>query len=168
MCDICDNKYSFEQAMRGLELRILTYGHAVQGVEPGPDNVTWSYSVGVTESYGLPEFVVTEVDYPESAHLINRVVEQLREGATLEDLEERGLSFTTVHDVHLDGELVNVWCEFYGHPPESGTVLQIRPGTTCSCVACTAPIIDLSDPNASLYNRGRRARRQARRGRRAS
>ena len=53
MCLQCDG-YSHEQSMLELDLLIQVHGWALVQVEG--DVTSWSYTVGLTENYGIPSW----------------------------------------------------------------------------------------------------------------
>ena len=150
MCMKCDG-YSDDQIARWLELTILTHGWAVQGVEPtSPDDQSggWAYTVGATESYGIPELVITDSDFAEAGHVLNWAVEKLRDGGTLQDLVDDHILWVPVHDDHLDSELLVSYWEHYREAPRPGGVIQLFPSNHTDSAECVkASSTDLSDPH---------------------
>ena len=107
MCLKCDG-YSEEEIARGRELIIATHGWMVQGVVPdghGQPNGGFAYTVGVTESYGLPELVIMDMQHEGAHPILNWAVEFLRDGGSFDGLDAEGLRWSAVHDVHLDSGL---------------------------------------------------------------
>ena len=137
----CDG-YSDEQIARWLELTIVTTGWAVQGVEPwdGPDATIaggWAYTIGATESFGLPELIITEFDFAEAHQVLNWSVEFLRDGGSLDGLVDDQILWAPVHDDHLTTDLFNVYWGHYGEPPKSGQVIQLFPSSQAGeCAEC--------------------------------
>ena len=66
MCMKCDG-LSDEQIARHTELTIATYGWMVQGVEAEDPNDGFAYTVGATQSFGIPELVIMDMDF-DTAH----------------------------------------------------------------------------------------------------
>ena len=154
----CDG-YSDDQMARWLELTILTNGWAVQGVEPSADSNDhyspvpggWAYTIGATESYGLPELIITELDFTEAHHILNWSIEFLRDGGTLDGLVEDQILWAPVHDDYLTTDLFNVFWNHYDEPPAPGQFLQLFPSIAGKCAECVrAASTDLSLHRGSL------------------
>jgi hypothetical protein len=149
MCMKCDG-YSDDQIARKLELTILTNGWAVRGVEPSDDpDATlaggWAFTIGATESFGLPELIITEFEFPEAHYILNGAVEFLRYGGTLDGLVDDHILWAPVHDDHLTTDLFNSYWDHYREPPKPGQMLQLFPSTSDHCAECVrARCTDLS------------------------
>lgn len=153
MCKICEGQ-THEQSARWLELTILTHGWAVMGVEPDDPTQpagSWLYTIGATESYGLPELIITDRPPDEAHHVLNWAVETLRDGGTLDDLVADHIDWVPVHDVHLHTDLFNQHFNHYGRWPRPGGVIQLFPSTRDTCAACIrSSCIDLSDARSRV------------------
>ena len=151
MCMICEGR-THKEAARWLELTILTHGWAVLGVEPDdPADPTgsWLYTVGATESFGIPELIITDLPTAEAHHVLNWSIETLRDGGTLEDLVADNIDWAPVHDRHLSTDLFNQYFNHYEQWPAPGRVLQLFPSTLEQCAGCVrASSTDLSDPSS--------------------
>ncbi len=149
MCLKCDG-YSDEAIARGVELIIATNGWMVQGVEgsDGPNaHKGFSYTIGATASYGLPELVVMDIDYRDGHTMLNWAVEFLRDGGSVNDLPTYGLEWATVHDDLLDSGLFGTYTRHYGKPPEPGWVVQLFAPDGKRCATHVRERgTDLSDP----------------------
>lgn len=156
MCMKCDG-YSDDQIARWLELTILTYGWAVQGVEPedGPEATIaggWAYTIGVTQSFSLPELIITEFDFAEARDVLNWSAEFLRDGGSLDGLVDDQILWAPVHDDHLMTDLFNSYWNHYGVPPGPGQVIQLFPSSRAGeCAECVrARCTDLSIGRGTL------------------
>ena len=90
MCLECDG-FSHEQVMRGLDLKIRTYGWALTQVDEGPS--AFSYTIGLVESYGHPELIALDFDAKHHHPLISWLVD---------DIVEHGrITEAGVHDVAI-------------------------------------------------------------------
>lgn len=150
MCLLCDG-YSEEQVKRATELRILTNGWSVEGVGPGPDDdpgeATWAYTVGLTETHGAPELVVTQMKYDAAGNLLNWAGERLSNGDSVDDLADAGVRCAPVHQTHLEGELFSYWGEYYERSPGGAEFVQLIGPSDLYCSDCqTKHVADLSDP----------------------
>src|SRR5947209_6271559 len=80
MCLICDG-FTHEEAHSGEFVRIAMYGFTMIAVGGSP---TWTYTIGLLQSFGHPELVMTGLSPGDSADLITAVVELIREGAVFD------------------------------------------------------------------------------------
>ena len=151
MCRICEG-YTDEERMRELELTIIRYGCGIRGVtaEPEHDPVGgWFYTVGATESFGIPEFVITDLPSAYAGHILNWAVRRMSEGWTLDDIENDQVLWQAVHPHHLSGDMFDEYREYYGRFPEEGWMLQLFPSTDEECASCVAKSsTDLGDPTS--------------------
>jgi len=150
MCLICDG-YSYEEVHRGIELTILTNGWAVQGVAPGPGEdpggASWAYTIGLTENFGVPELVVTDVEYEAAGALLNWACRRLADGDSPDDLADDHVGWATVAQKHLEGELFDGWASYYDRSPGDAEFLQLIPPPEFYCEYCQSKgRADLSDP----------------------
>jgi hypothetical protein len=152
----------YDQLMAGMEMRIITNGYTIQGVLPDDDCVGWTYTIGLAESFDLPELVITNIDNRIAASMLTWAVEQLQDGADLDDLDPTQFTAVPVHHAHLNGEVMNMWREHYGEEPSSVDVMQLQLGQEFGCPCCITTQVDLSDPTATL-DRSRRLNRAQRR-----
>ena len=158
-----------DQMMADIEMRIITNGYTIQGVIPDHDCVGWTYTIGLSKSFDLPELVITNLDNHTAASMLTWAVEELRDGAQLDDLDPAQFTPVPVHPTHLRGDLMNMWREHYREEPSSVDVVQLQLGAEFGCPCCVATQVDLTDPGATLdrtepMNRAqRRARRKRRR-----
>ncbi len=166
MCLICDG-YTEEDVHRAIELTIATYGWSVQGVvvEPPDTGPEWAYSIGLAESYGLPELVVTGLAFDVGHRLINAAADLMIEGCTLDEAAASlGMRAGVVHQRRIEsGEWVGMWSNYYGPLPEPGTFVQLfaAPEMFCACHRHLVP--DLTDPGPVERPGTRAARRRAER-----
>ncbi len=153
-----------DQILSDMEMRIIANGYTIQGVLPDPNNVAWTYTIGLSKSFDLPELVVTNLDNHDAVVLLTWVIEELRDGASLDDFDHNYFRPVPVHNDHLDGELLNMWREYYGEEPTTVDVVQLHLGPELACPCCESTQVDLSDPKASTGsgNRLNRAQRRAR------
>jgi len=162
MCMKCDG-FSDEQIAQWLELTILTHGWALQGVMPSePDDPLdvdtpaggWTYTVGATENFGLPELIITNLAYDLAGPILNWAVEFLRDGGTLDGLVDDQVLWTPVHDDHLAGGLFISYIEHYDELPKPGGVLQLFPSTAVHAAECVrSRCVDLSAPGRFGFDR---------------
>ena len=139
-----------DRLLSDMRMRILTNGYTVQGVLPDPHNAGWTYTIGLAESFDLPELVITNLDSHDAVALISWVIEQLRDGTSLDELDPKQFTAVPVHKAHLDGHLLNMWRHYYEREPGTVEVVQLQLGEELACPCCVNDRVDLSDPNASL------------------
>lgn len=73
MCLQCDG-YSYEQAMLHLDLTIRVHGWSLVDAT---ESLPWSYTIGLTESYGHPELMMIGVELEAQSAAIRRIVEPI-------------------------------------------------------------------------------------------
>ena len=145
MCLFCDG-YTPDQVHRALDLRILTDGFALQGVDgPRP----WVYTVGLLENFSHPELIITDVRLDRSQPVLRALGDAVVDGGpdAFADLLALG-GFTTraVHPAHFDTSLLNIWSWFYDAPPAAGTWLQVVPPPDWFCTQHRAESARLDEP----------------------
>ena len=158
-----------DQLKSDMEMRILANGYTVQGVMADKHNIAWTYTIGLAKSFGLPELVITNLDNHDAVVLLTWVIEELRRGGSLEDLDPTQFRAVPVHSAHLEADLLNMWREYYDEEPGTVDVVQIQLGGELACPCCASTQADLSDGTASLSvsSRMNRAQRRAQRKRNA-
>lgn len=153
MCMTCDG-YTEEEQHRWRELTILTNGWAVLGVEPTDPHDPfggWAFTIGATESFGLQEFIITDRPWAEAGHVLNWVIEKLRDGGTMADLEADQILWQPVHDDHLRTDLFNQFHWHYDEWPRPGQVIQLFPSSHDACATCVKDAsVDLSDSTSRV------------------
>ncbi len=104
----------------------------VMGSARGPG---WSYTVGLLESFGHPEFLITGMN-PETAHgVLNAFGFEVKAGRRFEGLgqEFEGIinvpvRLVTVHQSHWAGDRFNQWHGYYedvGGQPDEPRAMQV-------------------------------------------
>ena len=147
--------------MRGVDLAIRTHGWFLQMVT---DAVPFSYTVGLTESFGHPELMMIGMELDRQSSVIRRIVEPIEQTGHVDtaDVAAAGITLVDVHDNHLDGDWFGTWVRRYGHLPPAGAYLQVVPPAEwfCSCHQHSTPRFDRPGP----IRVGNRAARRRRRG----
>lgn len=150
MCFICDGN-SYEDLERFIELSILTHGWYVQSVVPDPNDpvggASWSYTIGITDGFELPELIVTNVDTRTGLEFLNLCGDMLTSGMSLAELGELGIESRPVHEHHLNRELFFGWAEYYQRSGAAARFTQLVPPSSLYCSCCYPTIADLSDPS---------------------
>ncbi|MDO8389448.1 MAG: DUF4262 domain-containing protein [Actinomycetota bacterium] len=162
MCLECDG-FSHEEVMRGLDLKIRTYGWALVQVEDGSSS--FAYTIGLVENYGHPKLIAVDVK-PELQHalikpLVDGIIERGRPPAGL--LALGGLRCVEVHADNLVSEFFGSWANRYGHLPRPGQALQVvlPDEVYCECHAHAVRRLDLPGPlTAAPTHRPNRAERR--------
>ena len=81
--------------------------------------------------------------------MLNWVIEKLRDGATMADLEADQILWQPVHDQHLATDLFNRFHDHYGDWPRPSQMIQLFPATRDICAQCVrAQCVDLSNPDS--------------------
>ena len=146
MCLQCDG-YSYEQTMLALDLTIRTYGWQLQQVT---DTNPWSYTIGLAESYGHPELMITGLELDMQNSVIRKIVDPIASTGSVDHsfLGREGVTLVEVHPNHLAGEWYGTWSNFYGHLPPPGSFLQIVPPNKwfCDCHQHSMPRFDRPGP----------------------
>ncbi len=152
-----------DQLLSDMEMRIITNGYTVQGVMPDPNNIAWTYTIGLSKSFDLPELVITNLDNHEAVTVLSWVIDELQDGKGLDDFSDDKFTVVPVHTSHLDGSLLNMWRTYYGEEPNTVDVVQLQLGPHLACPCCASTQLDLSDPKAStgVGHRLNRAQRRA-------
>lgn len=117
------------------DMHIRVHGWSVAGVE---EKRPWSYTIGLLESFGHPELVVTDMELASAHALINVVGGVVRDGDGTPDpeaLAALGVQLVEVLPKHLRSHWFGSWSQFYGELPRPGDFLQILPppGMFCEC-----------------------------------
>ena len=154
--------------MRGLDLKIRTYGWALVQVEEGSSS--FAYTIGLVENYGHPELIAVDVDPLFQHALIKPLVDGIVARGRLPNdlLTLGGLRCVEVHADHLVSEFFGGWANRYGHLPRPGQALQVLlpHEAYCDCHANAVRRLDLPGPlpAAPKYqpNRAERRRRNHR------
>lgn len=159
MCLQCDG-YSYEQAMLDLDLTIRVHGWSLISVT---ESQPWSYTIGLTESYGHPELMMIGVDQNMQSGAIRRIVEPIVKTGRVDtaELADAGIELVEVHGDHLRGDWFGTWANRYGGTPGAGSFLQVVPPSDwfCPCHQHSMPRFDRPGP----IRHGNRAERRRRR-----
>lgn len=131
MCVLCDGG-SEEDLLADEFVRIAIDGFVMIGVEGTP---TWGYTIGLLQSFGHPELVVTGRPSSAQAHLIAHAVGRIKEGERFDvssppvELCDCGpLTFGPVHDAQWEQGRFDWWLRYYawaGGEPPSRQALQL-------------------------------------------
>jgi hypothetical protein len=170
MCEICDGltEQEFFEKMRA---RIDDHQWTLQGVEAGPHSAGWVYTIGLLDSYGNPELVLSGEDMNHDAALLAEIGERIERGVRVEagdvlDLDGYPVEFETVHASYLEHGLCACWTDYYariGEAPGPLRVLQVVPPLTEWCEHCDRKRRCLAAPGARGFGGGlNRAERRAR------
>jgi Domain of unknown function (DUF4262) len=170
MCEICDGRTE-QQLFERMRGRIDARGWSLQGVEPGPQGSGWVYTIGLIETFGNPELVITGGDLQQSAALLNEIGERISRGLHVDvgdilDLDGYVVEFGEVHASYLAHGLCASWERCYaqlGERPGPLRVLQVVVPLTQWCDHCDRKRRCLATPGARgfggpLNRAARRAR----------
>ncbi len=143
MCDICNGRTHEELRIKMREY-IGSRGWAVQAVGSSPQESGWVYTVGLIETFGHPELVVTHPDPAAYGSLLNRIGEHVRRGERFRTGQELDLGgylveFGSVHASYLADGLMASWDDCYrrtGASPGTLEVLQVVLPLTRWCEHC--------------------------------
>jgi hypothetical protein len=170
MCEICDGRTEQELFER-MRARIDDHQWTLQGVEAGPHSAGWVYTIGLIDSYGNPELVISGEDVNHDAALLSEVAERIGRGVRVDvgdvlDVDGYPVEFGAVHPTYLEQGLCACWTDYYARIGEvSGPlrVLQVVPPLTEWCDHCDRKRRCLSVPGTPGF--GTRMNRAARRAR---
>ncbi len=133
MCAICDGK-SQSEFLATLKNRIEVHGFTMVSV--GDDHGSWTYTIGLTNTFDHPELVVTGLA-PESAYgLLDALVDRIRTGeqfgATSHERFVHGapVRFGEVHQGQWHQGRFDSWKRVYSSaaaPPRQGAVQVVWP-----------------------------------------
>lgn len=159
MCMRC-NGYSQEDLDRQQDLAIRVNGYSyIHVYDPGdPKGIdgTWTYTLGILEGFGQPDFIVLGIDTDKQVALIKALAESIVVGAFSKAiLAELDVSLATVHEDHFPDGLVGEWEDRYG-PAQRGDFVQIVPGDSWYCRCC--PGVEMMDDPTPLSGAGYRGR----------
>ena len=137
MCWKCDGR-SDEEIDRAYELMMAVDGYiGIQVADPGEPG--WTYTVGLTESFGHPELICLDVEADVQGELIGRLATAVREQGAVDPalLSDLDVELLPVLDTHLTDGLVAVFVNRCHRFPDTGEYLQILLGRSwfCSCHA---------------------------------
>jgi hypothetical protein len=146
--------------MLALDLTIRTYGWQLTQVT---DTNPWSYTIGLTESYGHPELMVAGLELDTQSMVIRKIVDSIASTGSVDHafLEREGVTLVEVHPNHLADHWFGTWSNFYERVPEPGSFLQIVPPSIGSATATSTRCPTSSCRARSDY--GNRADRRRRR-----
>ena len=146
--------------MLSLDLTIRTYGWQLTQVT---DTNPWSYTIGLTESYGHPELMIIGLELDLQNTVIRKIVDPIVETGSVDRrfLEREGVTLVEVHPNHLAGDWFGTWSNFYERTPPPGSFLQIMPPGDwfCECHQHSMPHFELPGP-IRFGNRAERRRRK--------
>ncbi len=86
--------------MLALDLTIRTYGWQLTQVT---DDHPWSYTIGLTESYGHPELMITGLELDVQSTVIRKIIDAIETTGSVDHafLERQGVTLVEVHPNHL-------------------------------------------------------------------
>ena len=70
MCIMCEGA-SRDEVLFDIHGAIELHGFFMQGVEPDPPHPGWAYTIGLSDGFGHPEFVVVGQSMNEAAHILD-------------------------------------------------------------------------------------------------
>lgn len=114
MCVLCDGG-TVEEWLDGTRERIEEHGFTMVSVDA---KSPWTYTIGLLESFGHPELVITGVDPSAAQDLLRAFVAHIRSGDGFErgDVSLHGVPFR-IGDVHptqwVHGRFA-MWVNYYG------------------------------------------------------
>lgn len=117
MCFICDGGTD-DELLSGFEQRIETFGFTMMGVDSGVKS--WVYTIGLLETFGHPELVVTGLGMASAAGLFDGIVDRIRKGETFSpvspDSTLNGHPFrvSAVHPTQWVHGRFAMWTNYYG------------------------------------------------------
>ena len=166
MCEICDGA-TWEEVLLRKRLEIESVGWSLTSVDGGPGGTSWTYTVGLTLSFGHPELVVTGVRHDMAGGLLDLLSELVSEGDRFDDATEfdvgRGsLRFVSVHPAQLKPTFAN-WVRYYDArtpPPElRGLQVVVPDDWFCGDHPDPQPLLNVPSPVMAWQGMNRSERR---------
>ncbi len=107
MCMLCDGS-SIEEIEQRSDLIIQVYGFLLQQVE---SDRPWTYTVGMFESWGQPDLVMTEAPLAVQRKVVAALASDCESGGTIsaELVAALDVELVPVHPCHFVGGLVAMW-----------------------------------------------------------
>ena len=159
MCMKCDG-YSQEDLDQQQDLTIRVHGysyiHVYDPDDPQCIDGSWTYTIGLKENFGQPEFIIVGIETDRQVALIKALAESIVASAFDDSvLAELDVSLIAVHEDHFADGLVGEWEVRYGSA-QRGDFMQIVPGDSWYCRCC--PGVEMMDDPAPLTCAGYRGR----------
>ena len=131
MCLRCDG-YSEDDVLRAIDLNVRVHGFHICAVE---DARPWTYTIGVLQTTGHPDLVVTDIESRQAGRLLWWIYERIDESGRLDaaELTENGIRIVPVHRAQPHDELFGTWIQHYGRDPQIGEILQVLPPPEWTC-----------------------------------
>lgn len=131
MCMRCDG-YSWEEIDRHHDLVIRVHGYLIQQVD---DVKPWTYTVGITESWGRPELLMVDVEPEVQAMLIKAVADDHIDHGDVRPstLDLLDVELVVVDERHFRNGMVATWEDRYSRSATTGDFLQVVPGPGWFC-----------------------------------
>lgn len=132
MCMRCEG-YSWEEIDRHNDLVIRVHGYLIQKVVD--EDESWTYTVGLDESWGHPDLVCVDIVQDVQVALIRALASEIAERGEIESqvLDDLDLELVTVDESHFADGMVGVWERRYDRRALTGDFLQIVPGPSWFC-----------------------------------
>ncbi len=167
MCEICNGK-SQAEVLSDVAAKVRHFGWALQAVTgPGPTDVPWVYTVGLSSGFGHPDLVWLGDDVEDGAHVLNQLGNAVRLGHRFGPGDRvmagaEALDLSPVHDAFVEGGLVAMCGAYYttiGHQPVVPGLLQV----TRQAGGGDVPLLSHEGAHVASSHPGNRAARRARR-----
>jgi Domain of unknown function (DUF4262) len=128
MCILCDGG-TVDDLLDIVEEEIDDQGYSVMPVGDGR-GPGWAYTIGLTESFGQPELVMTNAKPSFAATAFAAMAGLAAAGEGLDtcdsvDLAGATFRFCTIHPWHVEHGLLNVWAAYYTRRGDE-PVLRVR------------------------------------------
>ena len=121
--------------MAAVDLHVRVHGWALIPVGDESDaRRPWAYTVGLTETFGHPDLIVTDIRRESAVELIRRAVGWIDDGQLDPvELERAHVRAVQVHRAQLVRDWFAVWSRRAGRPPAPGEFLQLLPPPEWLC-----------------------------------
>ncbi|HEV7757607.1 MAG TPA: DUF4262 domain-containing protein [Acidimicrobiales bacterium] len=118
MCSICDGT-TYDEVLTDTRGRIDRSGFTLAGIEPGPDQPPWLYTIGLVERHNHPEVSVLGVPVPRAQQLLDIVARRVLAGERLAAGVDLMVGSRRFHVDELDervvaGDMLAQWHDYYG------------------------------------------------------
>ncbi len=175
MCDICDGM-TYDELEQKTRRAIETTGCTIVAVDGSADRhgddassaspMLWAYTIGLAESFGTAELVLTDMAHESAYCLLDLVREGLESGDALEAIvADMRCTLVPVHPHHVASDLFDSWTRYYGGDASDTTWLQLVPPPDAFCSDHQHSMTRLDRPRPAQRTGARRSTRRRVRGR---
>jgi hypothetical protein len=158
MCIMCEGA-SHDEVLFDIHGAIERHGVFIQGVEIEPVEHGWAYTIGLSDGFEHPEFMIVGRPLDEAAYILNglsRTVmegrDRYRAGETLDLPKKKVAELVRIRQVHFGRGVLANWDNYYAAIGRKvpRRALQIVEVDTRFCKCHQPPTLRLDDPSVRL------------------